>query len=86
MESLKEELKKQIIEQLNLEDKTPADIKDDAPLFGEGLGLDSIDALELIVLMDKKHNVKIVNPEEGKTIFQSINSMADYITKAKKVV
>ncbi len=83
MESLKEELKKQIIEQLNLEDKTPADIKDDAPLFGDGLGLDSIDALELIVLMDKKHNVKIINPEEGKTIFYSINSMAEYITKAK---
>jgi acyl carrier protein len=85
MESLKEELKKQIIEQLNLEDKTPADINDDAPLFGEGLGLDSIDALELIVLMDKKYSVKIVNPEEGKTIFQSINSMADYIEKAKGV-
>lgn len=85
MESLKEELKKQIIEQLNLEDKTPADIKDDAPLFGDGLGLDSIDALELIVLMDKKHNVKIVNPEEGKSIFHSINSMAEYIEKAKGV-
>ena len=80
METLKEELKGLIIEQLNLEDKTPADIKNDAPLFGEdGLGLDSIDALELIVLLDKNYQIKLTNPEEGKTVFFSINSMADYI-------
>jgi len=80
METLKEELKGLLIEQLNLEDKTPADIKNDAPLFGEdGLGLDSIDALELIVLLDKNYQIKLTNPEEGKTVFFSINSMADYI-------
>ena len=84
MENLKQELKKQIIEQLNLEDITVSDIKDDAPLFGEGLGLDSIDALELIVLLEKFHQVKITNPEEGKKIFSSINTMADYIVKAGK--
>jgi len=80
METLKEELKGLLIEQLNLEDKTPADIKNDAPLFGEdGLGLDSIDALELIVLLDKNYQIKLTNPEEGKTVFFSINSMAEYI-------
>ena len=84
MEALKETLKKQIIEQLNLEDKKPSDIDDDDPLFGDGLGLDSIDALELIVLLEKHHGIKITNPEEGKKIFISINSMADFITNAKK--
>ena len=72
MKNLKEELKKQIIEQLNLENITAADIKDDAPLFGDGLGLDSIDALELIVMLDKFHGVKVVNPEIGKKVFSSI--------------
>ncbi len=85
MENLKEELKKQIIEQLNLEDKKPSDIADDAPLFGDnGIGLDSIDALELIVLLDKHYHIKLSNSEEGKKVFQSINSMADYINQTKK--
>lgn len=84
MEALKEDLKKQIIQQLNLEDVNPSDIKDDAPLFGDGLGLDSIDALELIVLLEKYHGIRITNPEEGKKIFVSINSMADFITNEKK--
>ncbi|MBS1765768.1 MAG: acyl carrier protein [Bacteroidetes bacterium] len=84
MDTLKEELKKQLIEHLNLEDKKPSDIADDAPLFGDsGLGLDSIDALELIVLLDKHYHIKLSNPEEGKTVFQSINSMADYINSKK---
>ncbi len=84
MESLKEDLKKQIINQLNLEDVKPSDINDDAPLFGDGLGLDSIDALELIVLLEKYHGIKITDPEKGKHIFVSINSMADYIVNSKK--
>lgn len=83
MEALKQTLKKQIIEQLNLEDVKAEDIKDDAPLFGSGLGLDSIDALELIVLLEKHHGVKITNPEEGKKVFVSINSMAEYISSKK---
>lgn len=82
MSELKENLKKQIIEQLNLEDVKTSDIQDDAPLFGTGLGLDSIDALELIVLMEKHYHLKITNPEKGKEIFYSINSMAEYITNA----
>ena len=78
---LKEELKAKIIEVLNLEDVTPADIQDDDTLFGGGLGLDSIDALELIVLLDKEYGIKLADPKKGKEIFQSINSMANYITE-----
>lgn len=82
MSDLKENLKVQIIEQLNLEDLTPADIQDDAPLFGDqGLGLDSIDALEFIVLLDSNYGIKIADPSEGKEIFQSVNTLADYISK-----
>ncbi|PJA06191.1 MAG: acyl carrier protein [Flavobacteriales bacterium CG_4_10_14_0_2_um_filter_32_8] len=81
MEALKTKLKQQIIEQLNLEDFSVADIKDDMPLFGEGLGLDSIDALELIVLLENNYNIKLTNPEEGKSVFNSVNSMAEYIVK-----
>ncbi len=83
MEALKEELKGQIIEQLNLEDFSVADISDDMSLFGDGLGLDSIDALELIVLLENNYGIKLTNPEEGKTVFVSINTMADYISKNK---
>ncbi|HWV28140.1 MULTISPECIES: phosphopantetheine-binding protein [Dyadobacter] len=84
MDSLKEDLKKQIIEQLNLEDLTVADIADDALLFNDqGLGLDSIDALELIVLLEKYHGIQLTNPEEGKEAFKSIDTMAAYIRKRK---
>ncbi|UXP30769.1 phosphopantetheine-binding protein [Reichenbachiella agarivorans] len=76
---LKQELKESLIAQLNLEEVTPEDIKDDAPLFGEGLGLDSIDALEIIVLLDNNYKLKIGNPEEAKDIFYSINTLAKYI-------
>lgn len=79
MEDLKYNLKKQIIEELNLQDIKPEDIKDDAPLFGDGLGLDSIDALELVVLLEKYHGVKILDETIGKKVLASINSMAEYI-------
>lgn len=72
-------LKQQIIDALNLEDLTPQDIQDDAPLFGEGLGLDSIDALELFMLLDKQYGIKLQNREEGKQVFRSVNTMAEYI-------
>ena len=81
MENLITELKVKIIEILNLEDVTVEDIKNDVSLFGDGLGLDSIDALELIVLLDKEYGIKITDPKEGKTIFQSVEVMADYIQK-----
>lgn len=79
MEDLKLELKKEIIEALNLEDVTPEDIQDDEPLFGEGLGLDSIDALELIVLLEKKYGIKLENPNKGKDVFKSVSVMAAYV-------
>ncbi|MFA7274764.1 MAG: phosphopantetheine-binding protein [Crocinitomicaceae bacterium] len=85
MSSLKEKLKVQIIEQLNLEDLTPADIVEDAPLFGEnGLGLDSIDALEFIVLLDSQYGIKIEDPNGAREIFHSLNSLADFIEKNQK--
>jgi acyl carrier protein len=80
MSELKENLKAQIIEQLSLEDLTPADIQDDAPLFGdEGLGLDSIDALEFIVLLESNYGIKIADPSQGREIFHSVNSLAAFI-------
>ena len=81
MENLINDLKVKIIEILNLEDVSVGDIKNDDPLFGDGLGLDSIDALELIVLLDKEYGIKITDPKEGKTIIQSVEVMADYIEK-----
>ena len=81
MEDLILKLKQEIIEVLNLEDVKPEDIDNDAPLFGEGLGLDSIDALELIVLMEKNYGIKLQDPAKGKEIFKSINVMADFIQK-----
>lgn len=79
VKQITETLKTQIIEQLNLEEVKPEDIDITAPLFGEGLGLDSIDALELIVLLEKNYGVKIQDPKEAKAIFSSVQSMADYI-------
>jgi len=82
MNKLKEELKAQIIEQLNLEDLTTADIKNEAPLFGDqGLGLDSIDALEFIVLLDTYYGIKTADPGAAKEIFYSIDTLSEYITK-----
>ncbi|MBO7502098.1 MAG: acyl carrier protein [Paludibacteraceae bacterium] len=79
MEDLKLELKRQIIEVLNLEDMQPSDIEDAAPLFGEGLGLDSIDALELIMIMDKHYGIKFSSKEESKAALASVDAMASYI-------
>ncbi|MFK6999780.1 phosphopantetheine-binding protein [Flavobacterium oreochromis] len=81
MEALKGELKAKIIEVLNLEDIAIEDIQDNDPLFGDGLGLDSIDALELIVLLDKEYGIKLTDPKEGKTIFASVETMAEFIAK-----
>lgn len=81
MENLKLELKGKIIENLNLEDVEVGDIANDDALFGDGLGLDSIDALELIVMLDKDYGIKLSDPKQGKTIFESIDSLATYITE-----
>ncbi|MGC4034526.1 MAG: phosphopantetheine-binding protein [Chitinophagaceae bacterium] len=81
MDKLMHTLKEQIIQQLNLKDLKPEDIGDDQPLFVEGLGLDSIDALELIVLLQQEYKIKLANAEEGQTVFRSVRTMAQYITE-----
>jgi acyl carrier protein len=80
MEKLMAALKAQIIEQLNLQEVKAEDIGDDQPLFKDGLGLDSIDALELIVLLQQNYNIRIANPDQGPEIFRSIRSIAEFIT------
>jgi len=72
-------LKTEIIDQLNLQDQTPNDIDENASLFVDGLGLDSIDALELIVLLQKNYGIKLQSAEEGKQVFHSVKTMAEYI-------
>ncbi|NQT77314.1 MAG: acyl carrier protein [Bacteroidetes bacterium] len=84
MEELIQKLKEEIIEVLNLEEMEPGDIDPDAPLFGEGLGLDSIDALELIVLLEKNYGIKIEDPKDGRKIFFTLRTMAEYITEHQK--
>lgn len=84
MSDLKEKLKRELIEQLSLEDMETDEIEDAAPLFGDGLGLDSIDALEIIVLLEKEYDIKINDPREGKEIMYSIDSLAAFIEDQKK--
>lgn len=82
MENLINELKLKVIDALNLDGMTPEDIDDNAPLFGdEGLGLDSIDVLELIVLLEKNYGIRLASPAQGKEVFKSIAVMADYIAQ-----
>jgi len=83
MENLEQKLKEQVIEALNLEDITPDDIENSEPLFGEGLGLDSIDALELIVLLEREYNIKMEDASLGKKVLKSIDTMAEYIRENK---
>ena len=81
MDELKKELKRNIISQLNLEDIDVSDINDQDALFGDGLGLDSIDALELIVMLEKDYGIKLSDPSEGKNIITSIELLSRYISK-----
>jgi acyl carrier protein len=83
-EELKLQLKKQMIQFLNLTSLAPEDIKDDEPLFGDGLGLDSIDSLELIVLLEREYGISIKDPKDGRKILVDVNTMADYIEKNRK--
>lgn len=80
MDKLMADLKRQIIAQLNLKDLTPESIGDDEPLFVEGLGLDSIDALELIVLLQQEYKIKLAHADEGPAVFRTVRTMAKYIT------
>ncbi|AEW22383.1 putative acyl carrier protein [Tannerella forsythia 92A2] len=79
MDELILELKNELIKVLNLEGVKPEDIGDDSELFGGGLGLDSIDALELIVLLEKNYGIKFKDPAQGKEIFKSVRTMAEYV-------
>jgi acyl carrier protein len=78
---LKLQVKKQIVQFLNLTTVKPEDIKDDESLFGEGLGLDSIDSIELIVLLSREYGITIQDPKEGRKILTDVNTMVDYIEK-----
>jgi len=80
MDKLMSDLKKQIVAQLNMQDINPEEIGDDQALFVEGLGLDSIDALELIVLLQQHYNIKLSNAEDGPKVFRTVRTMAEYIT------
>ncbi len=79
MEEIKQKLKEMIIKDLKLPGVTPDQVDDDAPLFGDGLGLDSLDAVELVVLIQKRFGVQIADMDEGKEAFQSINALASFI-------
>lgn len=81
--SLKEELKQAIVADLNLEDVEPGEIEDDEPLFGDGLGLDSLDAVELVVLLQKHFGIEVKDMEEGRQAFVSINSLAEFIEQRR---
>ena len=83
-QELIQQLKEQIIEVLSLEDITPDDIDPAEPLFVEGLGLDSIDALELILLLEKRYGIRIEDPKERRSVLQSIETMAERIIRHKK--
>jgi acyl carrier protein len=84
MEALIAKLKNEIIDVLNLTEMTPESIDENEPLFVEGLGLDSIDALELIVLLERNYGLKLATAEEGKTVLKSVRSMAEFIRKNNK--
>lgn len=78
-EALKQQVKEQIVKFLNLNTVNPTDIKDDEPLFGEGLGLDSIDSIELIVMLSREYGINIQDPKEGRKILTTVDTMVDYI-------
>ena len=85
MEQLIKDLKLQIKEALNLEELSLEDFDENAPLFGdEGIGLDSIDVLEIIVLLEKNYGIRLANPKEGKAIFQSVKTIAEYVQENRK--
>ncbi len=81
MDQLTLEIKEKIIAALNLEDVSAAEMDEEAALFGDGLGLDSIDALELIVMLDKDYGIRLSDPKEGRNIFRSVKTIAAYIAE-----
>lgn len=82
MQELKQELKESLVKNLSLEDVTPDQIEDDMPLFGdEGLELDSLDAVEIVVMLQRSYGLDVKELQKGREIFQSINTLADYVQK-----
>jgi acyl carrier protein len=80
---LREKIKALIVKELNLEGRDPASIEDDAPLFGEGLGLDSLDALQLAMSIEESFGVRIPEGEAAKPIFRSVASLAEHVERSK---
>jgi acyl carrier protein len=80
---LRSELKRLIVGELNLKGRDPETIEDDAPLFGGGLGLDSLDALQLAISIEEKLGVRIPEGEEARAIFGSVRQLADHIAKVR---
>ncbi len=78
-EETRERLKRIIIDYLNLEGMTTDMIEDEAPLFGDGLGLDSVDALELVVALEKEYGIRIENPESSREAFTSVSTLAAFV-------
>ena len=81
--AIKQKLKEILVRDLNLEDISPEEITDDMPLFGEGLGLDSLDAVELVVVIQKNFGVDVPDMEEGQKAFQNIETLAAYVQEKK---
>jgi acyl carrier protein len=80
---LRSEIKQLIVSELNLKGRDPATIEDDAPLFGTGLGLDSLDALQLAISIEEKLGVRIPEGDEARAIFASVRAIADHVAKAR---